>query len=78
MAWSVRSGDVELHNTAGTFRNAGNYGIYWSSRGGAATTAYYLQIEPSAVKPSNGPNNRYNGFSLRCLVLCRGGVPIFW
>ena len=78
MAWSVRSGDVVLHITAGTFGLAGHYGIYWSSRGGASTTAYYLQIEPSAVKPSLGPYHRYSGFPLRCLVLCRGGVPIFW
>jgi len=71
----VRSGDVELNKTAGTFRNAGAYGFGWSSRGEAATTAYYLQIEPSAVKPSNGPNNRFNGFPIRWFL--PRWVPIF-
>ena len=68
----VRSGYVYLPTTAGTFRDAGAYGIYWSSRGAAYTsstsaTAYYLQVEPSAVVPSDGPTNRWVGFPLRCL-----------
>lgn len=33
----VRSGYVYLPNTTGTFRNAGAYGIYWSSRAAAYT-----------------------------------------
>lgn len=79
----VRSGDVELHKTTGTFRNAGAYDIYWSSRAAAYTsstsaTAYYLQVEPSAVKPSNGPNNRFNGFPLRCLDYAAVGADLLF
>ena len=37
LAELVRSGNVNLPNSAGTFRNAGQWGNSWSSRGGAAT-----------------------------------------
>ena len=70
----VRSGDVELPITTGTFRFAGAYGIYWSSRASSASangttipSAYYLDFGPSAVGPSGGPNVRWHAFPLRCL-----------
>ena len=70
----VRSGDVELRITTGTFRGAGAYGIYWSSLasstradGAAIPSAYYLHFNATGVRPSNGPDNRYRGFPLRCL-----------
>ena len=68
----VRSGDVELPITTGTFRFAGVGGIYWSSRAAADTsstsaTAYYLAFDESTVYPSSGPSTRWNGFPLRCL-----------
>jgi len=72
----VRSGYIELPKTAGTLRNAGHNADYWSSRGSAATNAYNLEFN-TAVNPSNGPNNRWYGFPLRCLLVYRGGVPIF-
>jgi hypothetical protein len=69
----VRSGFIYLPGASGAaFRSAVIRGGYWSSRGGAATTAYYLQIETSAVKPSIGPNSRYHGFSLSCLSTVLG------
>ena len=68
----VRSSDVELPITTGTFRFAGVGGIYWSSRAAADTsstsaTAYYLAFDESTVYPSSGPSTRWNGFPLRCL-----------
>ena len=72
----MRSGYIELPKTAGTLRNAGHNADYWSSRGSAATNAYNLEFN-TAVNPSNGPNNRWYGFPLRCLLMYRGGVPIF-
>ncbi len=63
----VRSGYVYLPNTAGTLRYAGINADYWSSRAEAATTAYYLSFNATAVGPSGGPHNRWHGFPLRCL-----------
>lgn len=79
----VRSGHLYLANSAGTFRTAGFNGIYWSSRAAAYTsstsaTAYYLQVEPSAVKPSNGPFHRFLGFSLRCLDCAAAGADLLF
>ena len=57
-----------------TLRDAGSIGYWWSSRGsstrfdGVATpSAYYLRFSATGVSPSDGPGNRYAGFSLRCL-----------
>ena len=71
----VRSGYVNLPGVSGaTFRNAGINGYGWSSRasstrydGSAIPSAYNLEFNASAVDPSNGPNERWLGFSLRCL-----------
>lgn len=73
----VRSGNVNLANTAGTFRNAGNIGYEWSSRTSPSnnTLAYWFEFNATESRPSWGPNNRYNGLPLRWF--CRGGVPIF-
>ncbi len=77
----VRSGYFNLTNSAGTFRRAGAYGQGWSSRAAAYTsstsaTAYYLEYRPTEVNPSNGPNNRWNGFSLRCLDFAAAGADL--
>ena len=78
----VRSGSVYLPNTAGTFGYAGHSADYWSSRGsstrydGVSTpSAYRLLFNATGVYPSNGPNNHYIAFPLRCLstVLGMGG-----
>ena len=70
----VRSGDVELPITTGTFRFAGVGGIYWSSRASSASangtttpSAYNLNFNATGVYPSNGPYERWLGFPLRCL-----------
>lgn len=70
----MRSGNVNPANTAGTFRNAGIEGQWWSSRAySSATNAYDLNFN-TTVNPSNS-GNRYVGRSLRCLdgaaVRCR-------
>ncbi len=74
----VRSGYIHLAITAGTFRSAGSYGFDRSSQASSTRTdglaipsAYYLQIEPSAVKPSY-TSARYYGISLRCLSTVLG------
>lgn len=65
VVWAVwRSGYVNLPNSAGTFRNAGNEGNWWSSRGASsATNAYDLNFN-TAVYPSH-EGTRYVGRSLR-------------
>lgn len=80
----VRSGSVYLPNTAGTFGYAGHSADYWSSRGsstrydGVTTpSAYNLNFNATGVNPSNGPNNRYNGFPLRCLLFSAAGCRSF-
>ena len=77
----MRSGN--LNPADGKFWNAGVYGYYWSSRGsstrydGVATpSAYNLNFNATGVNPSNGPNNRYNGFSLRCLACAAVGADL--
>ena len=63
----MRSGNVNLANTAGTFRNAGNIGYEWSSRTSPSsnTLAYWFEFNATESRPSWGPNNRYNGLPLR-------------
>ncbi len=75
----VRSGNVNLNN--GALRGYGESGWGWSRSAvayGSATSAnaYQLYFNPSVVNPSNGPNNRWNGFPVR--LFCRGSVPIFF
>jgi len=71
----VRSGYFILTVSAGTFRDAGLDGIYWSSRSGAATNTYNLHLNATGAFPSAGPNSRWHGLPLRCLstVLGMGG-----
>jgi len=82
LTYFVRSGYVNPSNSAGTFRDAGSGGFWWSSRGastrydGVTTpSAYRLHFGVTGVSTSNGPHNRYIAFPLRCLstVLGMGG-----
>lgn len=73
----VRSGVFDVTIAAGTFRNAGINGNWWSSRADAATNAYNLNFNATTVYPSNGPNNRYVGRSLRCLLYAAVGADLF-
>ena len=68
----VRSGTVPLNN--GALRGYGESGWGWSRSAvayGSATSAnaYPLYFNPSVVNPSNGPDLRYYGFPVRCLVI---------
>ena len=54
-------------NTNG-LNNAGNEGRYWSSSPNSdGTNAYNLNFWSGNLYPSNN-NNRYNGYSVRCLA----------
>lgn len=73
MLFYVCSGYVFLPNTAGTFRNAGLYGLDWSSRSySTADLAYYLRFGATGVLPSRGPYERWHSFPLRCLSTVLG------
>ena len=67
----MRSGYVRVVS-AGTARYAGIYGGSWPrdavvfSNVTSATT-YSLRFDSIEVYPSNGPDNRWLGFTLRCL-----------
>ncbi len=70
----VRSGYIYLPNTAGTFKEAGQNGSWWSSRasstrydGAQIPSAYFLSLDNNLTNTSAGPYIRYNGFPLRCL-----------
>ena len=53
---------------SGSLRYAGNYGRYWSSTAYSSTNyAYALAFSSGVVNPSNF-DNRYYGFSVRCLA----------
>lgn len=71
----VRSGGIYFDDgTVGGPHSGGmgDTGRFWSSRGGAATDAYVLYFDATIVNPSNGPNNHYVGFPLRCLSTVLG------
>ncbi len=72
----LRSGDIELHVSAGTFRNAGWLAVDWSSRAAAAAGAYRLVVYSTVYPSGDTTNNRYNGFPLRWFCAPRR-VPIF-
>ena len=68
----VSSGDVGLGN--GSLRNFGRNGNGWSHSAVAygvgtwAANAYRLAFDPSTVYPSYGPDARWYGIPVRCLV----------
>ncbi len=53
--------------SGGTFGVAGKDDYIWSSRSGTVTTAYDFALNAADIIPSNGPWDRWNGRSLRCL-----------
>ena len=62
----MRSGYAYLYD--GGLKNVGRYGDYWSIASGSnANRALYLYFGPTDVSPSYGPDDRFIGFSLRCL-----------
>ncbi len=71
----VRSGYI--HMQYGPFWHKSARGFYWPRSAGGyssyvgdnAATAYRLYFDASGVSPSNGPEDRWAGFPLRCLAL---------
>ena len=61
----VRGGSVYPGNA---LNYAGLLGYSWSSVGRDSSVAYYLYFVSGYVNPSV-TNNRYNGFSVRCVAL---------
>ena len=53
---------------SGGINNVGSNGYYWSSTPNGSDNAYNLNLNSSNANPSNN-NNRYNGYSVRCLAL---------
>lgn len=77
----VRSGNLNPND--GKSWNAGINGYGWSSRAAAyisstSATAYNLGFNATGVNPSNGSNNRWNGFPLRCLCFAAAGCRSFY
>ena len=67
----VRSGNVNIYR--GKLNWAGEDGNYWYAEPDGEDNAYNLNFNDEDVNPDDN-NNRYNGFSLRCLlfvVRCR-------
>ena len=67
----VRSGAVNL--SFGALRAFGIAGYAWSRsavayRSATSANAYLLYFTPSVVHPSDGPDARYFGLPVRCLV----------
>ena len=62
-SYRARPGNVN----AGVLNNAGNNENYWSSTVSSGTIARNLEFNSGVVNPQN-ENNRFNGFSLRCLA----------
>lgn len=54
------------YNTGGA-NNLGSNGNYWSRTANSAQNAYNLNLNSSSVNPANN-NNKYNGFSVRCIL----------
>ena len=68
----MRSGDIYLTVSAGTFRYAGQWAFNWPSRSSASSAhAYNLGFNMSLVY-SSYENNRYYAFPLRCLSTVLG------
>ena len=78
LASTVRSGNFNLTNSAGSLRNAGINGHNWSSHGAdnvwgsTSLGGYDLNFNAADVHPSWGPDNRWNGFSLRWIFTAAG------
>ena len=75
----MRSGWIALTSTAGTFRSGSHAGYWWASRGASARydgaavpSAYNLLFYVTDVYSSNGPDERWRSYPLRCLSTVLG------
>ena len=48
--------------------NRGSYGRYWSSSAYTANFAYYLALYSSGLYPGTDDDNKYYGFTVRCVA----------
>ena len=48
--------------------NRGSNGYYWSSTASGASNSYYLYLKNAYVRPSTAYQNRYGGYSARCVL----------
>ncbi len=62
----VRSGYVILHDGALSAMGRSSFG--WSRSSSYYPTARYLHFNDPDMAPSDGPNNRWYGLPVRCLV----------
>ncbi len=65
LLYFVRSGYVSPSSSRLNY--AGNEGDYWSGRANSSSYAYEFYFYSSRVLPSS-VNNRYSGFSVRCVT----------
>ena len=45
----------------------GSFGYYWSSTAGGASSSYFLFLHSIVVDPGTGGNNKYYGYTARCV-----------
>ena len=69
----VRSGYIHLSSANRLLVEMGSRGRNWVASAftysnAAWSVAYNFDFRASGVNPSGGPNNRYFGFPVRCLV----------
>ncbi len=55
------------NNNDGSFNNAGNNGIWWSSTQNNSSNAYNRNLWYNNPNLNRGNNNKSNGFSVRCI-----------
>ena len=55
------------YRNGGSTFGQGDFGHYWSSTARSASIAYRLNLDSSNVTPA-GSNNKYYGFSVRCIA----------
>ena len=61
----VRGGHYVYYS--GSLYGRGSYGLYWESKVGNATNAYYLDFYSSNLYPQSSLN-KGSGFSARCVA----------
>ncbi len=67
----VRSGDIHLATSS--LRTLGRDNLAWSRTAvnylsNSSASSYIMDFDGSGVYPTTGPNNRYYGYPVRCLV----------
>jgi len=63
----VRGGGVDQSTSNGLFKDAGNYGRYWSSTVSSDSKAYRFVVSGTFITVSDA-SSKYNGYSVRCIA----------